>query len=224
MGFQLLDIILIVIMLISGVLALMRGFTREVLSLVAWGLAAVATYFAVTNDAAIQWTMANVPYANQPTLAKVAAGGAVFLLVLLIVSIVSVKISDLVVDSSVGAFDRTLGFIYGLARGLVLVAIAFLYYGWFVPVDKQDIWVKEARTLPIIKSVGAKILELTPPDIREMLTSTALAEGQKTQGTATEPAYPSTETQSMDNLVNGTGTGTTGEQPQFGQSGESTGQ
>jgi membrane protein required for colicin V production len=224
MGFQLLDIILIVIMLVSGVLALMRGFTREVLSLLAWGLAAIAAYFAVTNDGLIQWTIVNVPYANQPTLAKVAAGGAIFLLVLLIVSIISVKISDLVVDSSVGAFDRTLGFLYGLARGLVLVAIAFLYYGWFVPVDKQDIWVKEARTLPIMKSVGEKILELTPPDIREMLTNTALAEGQKTQGTATEPAYPNTETQGMDNLVNGTGTGTAGEPPQFGQSEESTGQ
>ena len=44
MGFQLLDIILIVIMLVSGVLALMRGFTREVLSLLAWGLAAIAAY------------------------------------------------------------------------------------------------------------------------------------------------------------------------------------
>ena len=46
MSLHLLDFILLGIMLISGLLALMRGFTREVLSLVAWGAAAVAAYFA----------------------------------------------------------------------------------------------------------------------------------------------------------------------------------
>ena len=52
MPFQVLDLILLGIMLISGLLALMRGFTREVLSLISWGLAAVAAYFAFQQQAA----------------------------------------------------------------------------------------------------------------------------------------------------------------------------
>ena len=53
-----------------------------------------------------------------------------------------------------GAFDRTLGFIYGLARGLVLVAIAYLFYGWLLPLDRQDDWVKNARSLPMIRQAA----------------------------------------------------------------------
>ncbi|MBC8036094.1 MAG: CvpA family protein [Rhizobiales bacterium] len=220
MGFQLLDLILIGIMLLSGVLALMRGFTREVLSLLAWGLAAVAAYFAVMHEPLIQWTMANVPYADQPTLAKVAAGGATFLLVLIVVSVVMVKISDVVVDSSAGAFDRSLGFIYGLARGLVLVTIAFLYYGWLVTADKQEDWVLEAKSLPLIKAVGKKLLALMPPDIEEILTDTALAKNpEQTPATGTkteaEPGYSNSTTQGMDNAIQGTGE--TAPQPSFGQ-------
>ena len=64
---------------------------------------------------------------------------------LIIVSIISVKISDWVVDSAVGAFDRTLGFIFGLARGFVFVAIAYLFYGWLLPFDKQEDWVREGH-------------------------------------------------------------------------------
>src|SRR5260221_997395 len=146
MGFQLLDLILLGIMLISGVLALMRGFTREVLSLVAWGLAALAAYFAIKQPKLIDLAM---PYVDKPILAQIAVGAVAFLLVLIVVSVISVRLSDLVVDSSAGAFDRTLGFFYGLARGFVLVAIAYLFYGWLLPVEKQDVWVKDAKSLPI---------------------------------------------------------------------------
>ena len=213
MGFQLLDLILLGIMLISGVLALMRGFTREVLSLVAWGLAALAAYFAIKQPKLIDLAM---PYVDKPILAQIAVGAIAFLIVLIVVSVISV---------------RTLGFFYGLARGFVLVAIAYLFYGWLLPVEKQDTWVKDAKSLPMIKLVGEKLLALMPPDIADTLSNTALlknpdqapAAGDKTQG---EPGYQNNETQGLDNLIQGTGGNSTGQQqPQFGQSnGESTGQ
>src|SRR3954451_18084088 len=108
MPFQLLDIVLIAIMLVSGVLALMRGFTREVLSLVAWGAAAVAAYLAIKQPALVEWAKTNVPYLEKEILAQIAVGATAFLIVLIIVSIISVKISDWVVDSAAGTFDRTL--------------------------------------------------------------------------------------------------------------------
>jgi len=207
MGFQLLDLILIGIMLISGVLALMRGFTREVLSLAAWGLAALAAYYAIRQPNLIDLVL---PYVDKPILAQIAVGAAAFIVVLIVVSVIMVKISDAVVDSSAGAFDRTLGFIYGLVRGLVLVAIAYLFYGWLLPFERQEVWVREAKSLPMIKTVGEKLCGLMPPDICETLNNTALLKNpDQTPTTDTksepEPTYQNNTTQSLDNLIQGTG-------------------
>ncbi len=216
MGFQLLDLILIGIMLISGVLALMRGFTREVLSLAAWALAALAAYYAIRQPQLIDFAL---PYVDKPILAQIAVGAVTFIVVLIVVSVIMVKISDLVVDSSAGAFDRSLGFIYGLARGLVLVAIAFLFYGWLLPYDKQEVWVRDAKSLPVIKKVGEKLLAFMPPDIAETFLNTALATTSDATPAETktepEPTYQNNTTQGLDNLIQGTGEPT--QQPAFGQ-------
>lgn len=223
MPFQLLDLILFGIMLGSGLLALMRGFTREVLSLVAWGAAAFATYFAIKQQVLLDLAM---PYLGQAILAKIAVGAIALVITLIVVSIISVKISDSVVDSAAGAFDRTLGFIYGLARGFVIVVIAYLLYGWLTPFDKQEDWVRNASSLPAIKAAGATLLEFMPPDIAETLSNTALMKNPEgAPGTTAQPApntatpesgYQSGETQGLDNLIEGTGNST--QQPEFGQS------
>ncbi len=216
MPFQLLDLILAGIMLISGMLALMRGFTREVLSLIAWGAAAVAAYFAIKSPEFVGFAG---QYLQPEIVAKIAVGGAAFLIVLIIVSLISVKLSDVVVDSAAGAFDRTLGFFYGLARGLVLVVIAYLFYGWFIPIESQEGWVKNARSLPVIQAVKDVILDLVPPDIAETLTnSSALGNqtpaqqppaaqtggGETTAPQPNEEGYKKNESQGLDQLIQGT--------------------
>lgn len=217
MPFQLLDLILAGIMIISGLLALMRGFTREVLSLIAWGAAAVGAYFAIRSPEMVGFAG---QYLQPDIVAKIAVGGGVFLIVLIIVSLVSVKLSDVVVDSAAGAFDRTLGFFYGLARGLVLVVIAYLFYGWLIPIDRQEDWVKNARSLPIIQSVGEVILSLVPPDIAETLTNSSILTNQTPPSTQQPPAaqtgsgdtttppdeegYKKNESQGLDQLIQGT--------------------
>jgi membrane protein required for colicin V production len=230
--FQLLDLILAAIMIISGLLALMRGFTREVLSLIAWGLAALAAFFALRSPEILDLFKKYV-IAEPEIAAKIALAGGVFVVVLIVVSLISVKLSDMVVDSAAGMFDRTLGFFYGLARGLVLVAIAYLFYGWLMPPDRQEDWVKNARSLPLLKEVGATILSFVPPDIAETLNNTALGNSstqpqpktdtQAGDGAAPQPGeegYKSGETQGLDNLIQGTQGGQAqpkqGEQPALG--------
>jgi membrane protein required for colicin V production len=217
MPFQLLDLILFGIMLVSGLLALMRGFTREVLSLVAWAAAALATYIAVKQPAIVALA---IPYVEKPILAQIAVGAVVFIVVLIVFSLVGVKISDKVVDSSAGAFDRTLGFIYGLGRGFVLIVIAYLFYGWLVPFERQEVWVRNARSLPMIKGAAEIMLAFMPPDIAETLTNTALMKNPdlpstKADNPQAEPGYQNNETQGLDNLIQGTGET---QQPAFGQS------
>lgn len=222
MPLTLFDFILIGIMLISGLLALMRGFTREVLSLVAWGAAAVAAYFAIRQQKLVDLAMTNVPYLDKEILAQIGVGAAAFIVVLILVSVVSVKISDYVVDSAVGAFDRTLGFVYGLARGFVFIAIAYLFYGWLLPFDKQEAWVRTALTLPIVKSTGEMMLTFMPAGIAETLSNTALQKNPDLpadQQPAPQPGdsgYQPNENQGLENLIQGTD-GTSG-QPGFGQS------
>ena len=92
MPFQLLDLILIGIMIISGLLALMRGFTREVLSLVAWGVAALAALGSILSPELLGIAQ---QYLQPEIVAKIALAGGVFLIVLIIMSLISVRICRL---------------------------------------------------------------------------------------------------------------------------------
>ena len=134
MSLQLLDLILIGTMLVSALLALSRGFTRETLSLIAWGAAGLAAAGAILSPDVMKIAKT---YIQPEIVATVGVGAGVFLIVLIVTSLIGVKIADWVLDSAAGPFDRTLGFAYGLARGLLLVVVAYVFYIWLVPTDKR---------------------------------------------------------------------------------------
>ena len=108
-----LDFLLLGVMLISGLLAMIRGFMREVLSIAAWAAAAVATILLYNRLLPI--AKANI---SNDIVATGAVIGGVFLVTLLMVSIITVRISDMILDSRIGALDRTLGFLFGLGPRL----------------------------------------------------------------------------------------------------------
>jgi membrane protein required for colicin V production len=159
MPITLLDIVLIVVMLVSGLLAMVRGFMREVLSIAAWVLAAVATLYSYSRL---------LPFAkgyfNNDIIAAVAVIGGVFLITLLIVSVLTVRVSDMVLDSRVGALDRTLGFLFGLGRGLVIVVVAFMFFTWLVPDRSQPEWVKAAKSRVVLTGTGQWLMSMLPED------------------------------------------------------------
>jgi membrane protein required for colicin V production len=159
MPITLLDVLLIVVMLISGLLAMIRGFMREVLSIAAWGIAALATVWAFPRVTPLVQT-----YVNSDSAAKAIAIGGVFLLTLLIVSIITVRISDMVLDSRVGALDRTMGFLFGLGRGLIIVVIAFLFFAWLVPDRSQPDWVRGAKSKIVLQGTGRWLMSMLPDD------------------------------------------------------------
>ena len=68
------------------------------------------------------------PYIGNPSIAQIAFAAGVFIVTLIVVSLITFRISDSVLDSRVGALDRTFGFIFGLARGFLLVAIVFILF------------------------------------------------------------------------------------------------
>jgi len=154
-----LDIFLIVVMLISGMLAMVRGFIREILSIAGWGAAAIAAFYAYTK--LLPMTKAYFNTWND----YVVTGGtiaAAFLLTLVVVSVITVRISDKILDSRIGALDRTLGFLFGLARGLVIVVVAFVFFDWLVPPKSQPTWITNAKSLIVLKRVGDDIMSMSP--------------------------------------------------------------
>src|ERR1044072_3291556 len=131
MPITLLDGILLAVMLISALLAMIRGFMREVLSIASWAAAALVTlyFYKRLMPSAEQY------FTNQ----YVAMGlvvGCLFFGTLIIVAIITIKISDAILDSRIGALDRTLGFLFGLARGFVIVVVAYAFFDWLLLLER----------------------------------------------------------------------------------------
>jgi membrane protein required for colicin V production len=157
MPITLLDIILLVVMLISALLAMVRGFMREILSLTSWVAAAVVAYLAFPKMYPLVQG-----YISNDIAAKIAAVAIVFLGTLLIVAVVTIRISDTILDSRIGALDRTLGFIFGLGRGLLIVVVAFLFFNFFAPEKSKPAFVKDAKSRVILESTGDWLMSKLP--------------------------------------------------------------
>ena len=140
MPITILDLVLLAVMLISGLLAMVRGFMREILSIAAWGAAALVTLYAFSKLLPTAKT-----YFNNDTVASVVVVAGTFIGTLIVVSVITVRISDMILDSRIGALDRTLGFLFGLARGLLIVVVAYLFFIWLVPDKQQPDWVTRRK-------------------------------------------------------------------------------
>jgi membrane protein required for colicin V production len=153
-----LDIFLIVVMFISGMLAMVRGLIREILSIAGWGAAAGAAFLAYTK--LLPYTKSYFSTWNDYAV----TGGTVavaFIGTLIIVSVVTVKISDKSLDSRIGALDRTLGFLFGMARGLLIVVVMYAFYDWFQP-KSQPGWIANAKSLFVLKNLRDDIISMSP--------------------------------------------------------------
>ena len=154
-----LDIFLIVVMLVSGLLAMVRGFMREILSIAAWATAAVVTLLAYSR----LLPLAKQYFNNDIVAAGVTIGG-VFLTTLIIASVFTVRFSDMILDSRIGALDRTLGFLFGLGRGLIIVVVAFVFFDWLVPDKSQPAAIRNAKSKIVLRGTGDWLMSLLPDD------------------------------------------------------------
>jgi membrane protein required for colicin V production len=159
-----LDLGLIAVVLISAFLAMLRGFTREVLAIASWGAAAVAAIY--LHPLVLPYLK---PYIAKDAIALAVAAAAIFFVTLILVSLITIKLSDAILDSKVGALDRSLGFLFGAIRGLLLCVIAFVFFNWLVPAQTQPQWVKTARTRPLLQATGDQLMAILPEDPEGLL-------------------------------------------------------
>ncbi|NDW04922.1 CvpA family protein [Jiella pacifica] len=156
MSLTLLDASLVAIMLVSALLAMVRGFSREVLSIVAWAVAAIVAFLFYADL---------TPYAEQyissRTVAMAASAAAIFIVTLIIVSFITLRIADFIIDSRIGALDRVLGFVFGAVRGLLLVVVAMLFFNWLAP-ENQPAWIANSASKPYLDDLGKQLVAALP--------------------------------------------------------------
>lgn len=185
MPITILDLVLLAVMLISGLLAMVRGFMREILSIAAWGTAALVTLYSYQKLLPTAKT-----YIASDTLASIAVIAGVFIATLIVVSIITVRISDMILDSRIGALDRTLGFLFGLARGLLIVVVAFLFFAWLVPAKQRPDWISNAKSLTMLQSTGDWLMTLLPDDPENTILKRFKKTKPEDEQTDAEPANP----------------------------------
>jgi membrane protein required for colicin V production len=151
-------------MFLSAFLAMLRGFTREILSIMSWGLGALAALLMYTQGQDYIPSLLGSKFAS----AVIVCVG-IFVIVVIIVHLVTAHLSDRILDSRVGAIDRTLGFIFGLGRGFLIVVIAFELAVLYKPKGEMPDWVKGAQTIESIENTRNFIKNLIPDDPTRIL-------------------------------------------------------
>lgn len=156
-----LDAALLLIAFVSGVLAMYRGLSREMLSILSWIAAAGAGAYFFAYQKKLAEDMAQQISPGSPVIiAQIAIAAIVFLVVLIIVHLITTRVSDSILDSRVGVIDRILGFAFGVVRGFILVLIPFMGYQNFFPEKDQHPIVTRAVSKDILKKTGKS---LEPP-------------------------------------------------------------
>ncbi len=154
-----LDLSVLAIVLVSALLSMLRGFSREVLAIASWAAAAAAAYW--FYPLVVPYL---APYIHKEIIAQAVAAAIVFFATLILVSLFTVRLSDAILDSKIGALDRTLGFVFGVARGFLLAVVAFAIFNWLVSEKQQPEWVRTAKTRPVLTDTADKIVAMLPED------------------------------------------------------------
>jgi membrane protein required for colicin V production len=168
-----LDIAIIAVIALSALFAFARGFVREALSIVAWVGAALITLYGFNHTYGIV-----VRFVTTPLLADLIAGAGLFVVSLIVLTILTAYVARFVHSSALSPIDRTLGLIFGLARGVILVSLAYLVVDVSLPQNDQPGWIKEAKSERFLAR-GADILRNALPESLQVRSAVAADDAQR---------------------------------------------
>ena len=144
------DIVVLAVIALSTLLALGRGFVKEILSIFGWIGAAIGTFLIFVYVPEVREFVGK--QIADPLLAKIVCAVGLFVVLLIVLGFFNHAISSRVHASSLGPLDKSLGLVFGLVRGVVLIALAYMVMtDWFMPNKGQRPQViNEARTEPYV--------------------------------------------------------------------------
>jgi len=162
-GFTVIDGVVAVIIVLSALLAYSRGLVREAMAIAGWVAAAVLAFlFAPTVEPLIrELPVVGEFLADSCELSIIGAFAAVFAVSLIVVSLFTPLFSSIVQRSALGGVDQGLGFLFGVARGVLLVAIAFFVYDTVMTSQSFTI-VDESRSATVFARFTGQIEQQNP--------------------------------------------------------------
>jgi membrane protein required for colicin V production len=156
------DLIVIIVLVVSGIFAFVRGFVHEVLAVASWVGAAFVTLYAY--PLVQPWVLGII---TVEFIASLLTGVGLFLVALVLFSVLTRILSNRIQQSSLGALDRSLGLLFGFARGAVIVILAWLALGYMVAEEDRPAWIEEARTRQPVERGAEMLLKLVPARLLE---------------------------------------------------------
>src|SRR4051794_34185933 len=155
-----LDIGVIAVIVLSAIFAFARGFVREALSIVAWvGAAAITVYGFVPVLGLVD------PLVKNPLLSQLIAGFGLFVGALIVLTIATSFVARMVRASALSPIDRTLGFVFGLARGVLIVCLAYLLLD-FVQPSERPAWIRDAKSAPFLHQGADMLRQFLPEQLK----------------------------------------------------------
>lgn len=154
------DYFLLAIITVSALLSLWRGFVREALSLATWILAlwVAILFFEQLSGWLARWI-------DTPSISDVVAFTVLFISTVVLGGLVNLLAGQLVDRTGLTATDRALGMVFGIARGVVIVAVLVLLAG--LTTLPQDPWWKEALLLHHFQDLALWLRSFLPADVAE---------------------------------------------------------
>lgn len=164
-GFTLIDAGVAIVIVLSAILAYSRGVVRESLAILGWVVAAIAAFvFAAQAQPLIkELPVVGEFLGDSCELSVIAAFATVFAIVLVLTSLFAPLLSSAVQRSVLGGLDQGLGFLFGVLRGIVLVAVAFIVYDRAVAANTVPM-IDSSRSAKVFASFQASIDESMPED------------------------------------------------------------
>jgi membrane protein required for colicin V production len=170
------DLLVLAALLISAIIAFFRGFIREILTIGAFVGGALAAYVGgpLLSPLMSQWIGVPdplpegqkmphlfdiVPY---DILADALSYGALFIVVVIALSVLSHFTAEAARSIGLGPIDRTLGFIFGVARAVLLLGILYLPVHFFIDQDTKEAWFQNSKTHFYVETVSKTIAHYIP--------------------------------------------------------------
>jgi membrane protein required for colicin V production len=184
-GFTIIDGVVAILIVISALLAYSRGLVREVLAIAGWIGAAVLAFIFADQ---VQPLVRQIPFVgdfigDSCELSILAAFAAVFAVALILFSIFTPLFSGAVQRSALGGLDQGLGFLFGVARGVLLVAVAFFVYQTVLSAQAVPM-VEDSRAAAVFSRLAGRIESQDPQAALGWITT----QYEELVGTCTAPA------------------------------------
>lgn len=156
MALNWLDLLMIGVMGLSGLVGLMRGLVREILSLMTWGIAIWAG-IRFSHDLAVMLES----FIPSPTARIAAAFGLLFILTLMMAGMLGFVIARVLETTGLSGVDRMAGLLFGVARGVLILTVG-VFLARSTPFPKEATW-QASQLIPVFQSLAIWMEAQVPP-------------------------------------------------------------